>query len=456
MLDLSKLKLMDECYNGDSCMVKILDDAHEEFFSKIMQLILLETGTRQAREKWQLQQLNNLLDHVSQKSVFWRNRIPYNHLDSLDELRIFPILERKDVKEQVETEGPLVDLDPEFIVTHYTSGSSGIPIKFYYTKENDWINSYRVFARQFMANYDFSQNAIFLFASSEMSEPGFKTEYGVGIGSLGFIETGVRRIVSYANPDLLKFKEEIKKYPIGYLTVNPYMMETLNQVYTFEEMKADGLKAWIPIGGAATDLQRKQCKENDIRLISNYSSEEISLIGYECNHHPGHYHVAGSNVIVECIPEEGLTMHGNQMGRILVTKMHSYATPFIRYDIGDIGELLDKCPCGHDGPTIRHLHGRAKNLIKKKDGSVFSFLIQVKNHPFIANYKEFRFIQTDLETIRIQIGGVQSLTQEEIEQWAGVVYDQVGRDEFKIEIELLDQIDWGGSKKKIPFKSLVI
>ena len=115
-----------------------------------------------------------------------------------------------------------------------------------------------------------------------------------------------------------------------------------------------------------------------------------------------------------------------------------------------------ECPCGHKGPTIKNLYGRAKSLVRKKDGSIFPFLVQVKNHPFITNYKEYRFIQTDLNTIRIQIGGISSITEEEVEQWAGVVYDQVGKGQFEIEIELVDQIDWGGSKKKIPFKSLVI
>lgn len=455
-VDFSNFNILDDCFNKENVALRFLDTNHSDFFSKICEVILLETGSRSATETWQLCHLNHLLKHAANNSPFWRNRLPTVHLDSLDDLKKLPIQTRQDVKEQVSKDGCLLPPE-EGIVTHHTSGSSGIPIEFYYAKANEKLNQYRTFARYIMGDFDLSNNSTRLFASSYIDPPGYKISYAEVAAKKGFITTGPRRIISYSNPDLKKFREAIASEKIGHLIVNPYMMDTIRtQAYPIEDMVKDGLNTWTPIGGSPSEEAKKECRDLGVRIAGNYSSEEIGLIGYECKECPDHYHVSMSNVIVECIVEEDLQMGNSKLGRLLVTKMSSYATPFIRYDIGDIGELLNTCPCGHNGPTIRNLHGRTKNLVRKADGSIWPFLVQVKNHTFISKYKEYRFIQTDLNTIRIQIGGINSISKEEVEQWAGVVHDQVGKDAFNIEIELLDNIDWGRSKKKIPFKSLVI
>ena len=81
-------------------------------------------------------------------------------------------------------------------------------------------------------------------------------------------------------------------------------------------------------------------------MRSGYSSEEVSLIGSECEAFPSHYHIAHSNVIVEVDKTSGVAVGGKTLGRILLTHLHSYATPFIRYDVGDLGTLADTCECG--------------------------------------------------------------------------------------------------------------
>jgi phenylacetate-coenzyme A ligase PaaK-like adenylate-forming protein len=454
-IDFANFNIQDDCFNKENIGLRFLDKDHSEFFSKVCEVMLLETASRRATEIWQICQLNHLLKHAVEKSPFWRDRLSTTNLNSLEDLSKIPIQTREDVKTQVSQDGCLLPAE-EGIYTHHTSGSSGIPIKFHYARANEMLNHYRMFARYILGNFDLTDSTTRLFASSYIDPPGFLIDYGEGAGKHGFLTTGPRRVIAYSNPELREFRKAISSEKIGYLIVNPYMMDTLRtQIYPIEDMVKDGLTAWTPIGGSGSEEAKKECKEHGVRITGNYSSEEIGLIGYECNENPDHYHVSTSNVIVECIPEEDLKMGDSQLGRLLITKMSSHATPFIRYDIGDIGELLHKCPCGHDGPTIRNLHGRTKNLVRKADGSIWPFLVQIKNHTFISNYKEFRFIQTTYDTIRIQIGGINSISEEEVKLWSNVVYDQLGFD-FKIEIELLDNIDWHGSKKKIPFKSLVI
>ncbi len=51
-------------------------------------------------------------------------------------------------------------------------------------------------------------------------------------------------------------------------------------------------------------------------------------------------------------------------GRILITNLHNYAMPFIRYDIDDLGVGSDAaCPCGRGLPLLAAINGRTWDTI---------------------------------------------------------------------------------------------
>src|SRR5581483_2318307 len=109
--------------------------------------------------------------------------------------------------------------------------------------------------------------------------------------------------------------------------------------------------------------------------LSNYSAAELGPIAFECAKCPGHFHVAHSNVIVECDETTTAAFDEVTLGRLLVTHLHSYATPIIRYDIGDFGRLEPACRCGHDGPVISSIYGRGKHFLRRPDGKLLPFYV---------------------------------------------------------------------------------
>ena len=110
-----------------------------------------------------------------------------------------------------------------------------------------------------------------------------------------------------------------------------------------------------------------------IPVRANYSSEEVGMIGVECSK----------------FVERRTEIDGMTLGKILVTHLHSFATPFIRYDLGDLACLRGKCPSGHNGPAIYNLHGRASRIVKHRDGQLSPFRVQVKDLMPLANFTEF-------------------------------------------------------------------
>ena len=171
---------------------------------------------------------------------------------------------------------------------------------------------------------------------------------------------------------------------------------------------------WIAFMEPVDARLRETFAALDIPVRATYSSEEVGMIGTECESFPGNYHVATSNVIVEVGKDEHVKIGDKRLGRVLVTHLHSYATPFVRYDVGDVASLAERCSCGHDGPTLADFTAVQKTLLKHADDRVSTFYVANVRLRNITHFDEFRIRQTDLKTIVVELGGRQSLTPEEI------------------------------------------
>ena len=51
------------------------------------------------------------------------------------------------------------------------------------------------------------------------------------------------------------------------------------------------------------------------------------------------------------------------MGRVVVTHLHNYAMPLIRYEIGDYAIAGGNCDCGINLPVLERVVGRTRNLV---------------------------------------------------------------------------------------------
>jgi phenylacetate-coenzyme A ligase PaaK-like adenylate-forming protein len=174
------------------------------------------------------------------------------------------------------------------------------------------------------------------------------------------------------------------------------------------------------------------------------------LIGCECERHPGRYHVATSNVIVEVEAKDEILLGEARVGRALLTALHSYATPIIRYDVGDLATLEDRCPCGHDGPTLSNVVGRSKGLLKHPDGHLSPFFVWAHEMTAIAPFDEFRIRQTAPGKLVVEIGGRESLSAAETASFMGLIASRAS-DGFDVEVRAVAAIDWGESVKRLGF-----
>jgi phenylacetate-CoA ligase len=139
------------------------------------------------------------------------------------------------------------------------------------------------------------------------------------------------------------------------------------------------------------------------KLIGIYSTEEVGYVATECPVTP-HYHVCSEMTLVEIVDEHGRQVTAGEPGRVLVTGLYNYATPFIRYDIGDVAIADDKpCSCGRTLPVLSQVLGRTRNAFVFRDGKrAWPRVWNATAMRAFVPCREFQVVQVDYERIEFR------------------------------------------------------
>ena len=128
------------------------------------------------------------------------------------------------------------------------------------------------------------------------------------------------------------------------------------------------------------------------------------MIAAECEQHNG-LHVTADNLYVEVVANGRLCEPGER-GEILLTDLHNYGMPLIRYKVGDVGSWKgDSCACGRGLPLLNVVEGRTLDLLSTPEGGVVAgefFPCLLKDFAAIRRYQVIQE-QRDELTIRLAL-----------------------------------------------------
>jgi phenylacetate-coenzyme A ligase PaaK-like adenylate-forming protein len=429
-------------------------DAHR-LIGEIASIDLVENGDRPTRENWQKKQLSNLIKHAYARSSFWRQRIP-SGVSRQDILHKMPIVTRRDIVRQVNDEGALfVDKKIGKEESYETTGSTGTPLKVFVCPQNGYYNHLRNLAQFLLDDLSFDENRVQIAPALRSEDLRISACAPNWAGPLSRIyRNGSTKRIGF-NRDLDGLVDELSKDSVGYLVCHSRVLELLLDHGGPDLFKKLGIKVWIHLGDYRSREAVEQLKSIGIPSLSNYSSAETGPIAFECRMNQGYYHVAHTNVMVEYDDKLTTTFDGVTVGRLLITHLHSYATPLIRYDIGDFGKLHHQCRCGHDGPAISHIYGKGKHFLRHPDGTSVPFYLSPRALRQAVDFKECRFRQETVDTITVQIGGRETLTPDEEAKLTAIV---IGATDpaFQVIIKPVKEIDWSDNPKQLLFASSVV
>ena len=126
------------------------------------------------------------------------------------------------------------------------------------------------------------------------------------------------------------------------------------------------LKAAIVTSETLHDFQREAIEAAlGCPAVNEFGCTETGIIAFQCPQ--GGMHVPVEAVYVEIEPDN---LTGSpDLGRVILTDLHNYAMPIIRYDVGDLAAFSKgSCPCGRALPLLKDIVGRTSDIIVTPDG----------------------------------------------------------------------------------------
>ena len=116
-----------------------------------------------------------------------------------------------------------------------------------------------------------------------------------------------------------------------------------------------GLRHLRTVGETVSEeLRAHVLATTGLAIEDNYSSQEAGVIALQCPA-SGLYHAMAESLVVEVLDEDGDPCAEGEVGRVVITDLHNFASPLIRYDIGDYAEVGGRCSCGRALPTLKRI-----------------------------------------------------------------------------------------------------
>lgn len=156
------------------------------------------------------------------------------------------------------------------------------------------------------------------------------------------------------------------------------------------------------IGPLTEEVKEKIETNMNCRVYNQYGSREVGAISCQCKKQRSMHTFPWWNYI-EVLDRHGRAVE-NQEARVIVTTLHNYSMPLIRYEIGDVAVAGGYgCDCGRNTMLLKKVIGRTLGYFKKADGSLAHshFLVQAL---FFRDWiKRFQIIQDEIDHVLIKV-----------------------------------------------------
>lgn len=225
----------------------------------------------------------------------------------------------------------------------------------------------------------------------------------------------------------------------AYLISLPSNLRALAEEYAGSSRRLDSLQCVRCFGETLTDDTRLLLEETfSAVVIDTYSSQETGYIGLQCPQYK-HYHIQSEGVKVEILDEEDNPCRPGQIGRVVISVLHNFASPLIRYEIMDYAEMGENCPCGRGLPVLKRILGRQRNMLSLPDGTRHWPSFPAERWGDIAPIRQIQMIQKSVSRILIRLVSTEEISAVQKEKLIDVFQATLGYP-FEFDFEPVPEI----------------
>lgn len=393
---------------------------------------------------YQYRRIARMIGHARANSPWWADHLramPETGDASFSDL---PLMSRVAFREAAAAGAVPPPLSHGPVRSGTTSGSSGIPMAFHVSGLFARLNRHHHNCDLFRQGFDVDR----AFAAIEPSR-----RSGTASGPLRSTTPSFHREAKkHSVEDHARWLSVV--HP-AYLTTLPTLLDGIVQAYEEGVAKPPRIDRVITYAETLSpDVRRRTWEVLGARVVDRYSTEETGPVAFQCPAHDDLHHVVVTNVLVEILREDGEPAPEGEIGRVFVTSMNNWASPAVRYELGDLAAWRRSCRCGFQGMTLEKMLGRKRFLIRLPNGERTYVGLPAKAWMKVAPISEKRIVQTEPGVIRAEVVLNRPLTDDE----AVGLRDMLAREihpAIRYEIEQVDWIDWGPSYKRQDVVSLI-
>jgi len=398
--------------------------------------------------KIQTNRMRSIIKHAYDNVPFYRRLfrragIAPEEISSVNDLRRLPIVTKEMIRDAPSSDILPAGLNPADLEVYQTSGSTGIPLKIFYTV----ADSMKLGA---IGLRTFTENGMRLFHKRA------RIVHESIFHKRSFLEQfGVLRMYDYSA--LLEPREIVARLT----QLRPHVLEGYSSSITqiAETTRQMGVKSINPelIVTYAEVLDEKSRKLIGsifgVEPIDQYGAHEARTIAWECPEHAG-YHINIDALAIEFL-NDGEQVGAGEKGKVVITNFFSHAMPFIRYDLGDLATPIDDdCSCGCHLPLMRSVEGKITDFVVLRSGRLISPHMIKKALGLRQGIKMFKVTQPSYDTLIVSVVQDQTFS-ERIEKEIRVDLRYILGGEIDLKIEYPEKIDVPLTGKYRVIESLV-
>jgi phenylacetate-CoA ligase len=314
-------------------------------------------------------------------------------------------------------------------ITDVTSGSTGIPLQVHFTQRDYLIRSLS-FIRTFMElGYKLTHRQALVCDTRFVND---KTYWFQRLGIFRKQYIPVQLALDRQIQILMDYRPDfIHGYPQSLAIIAEELLKR----------GIDNVSPAMVCTGAELVSNKTREKINaafGVEMADSYATIESGMIAWQCKSLKG-YHINIDNLVLEFL-HNGKPVRPGEPGRVVVTNLHSYAMPIIRYELGDICTPSDSlCSCGIQFPLMSVVEGRVDDMVKTPSGRVISPNSITNVMETVDGIGQFRVIQEKKDLMVIEIVAGAKFSQDTPLKAQNLVGELVG-DDMRIEVRMVSEI----------------
>lgn len=445
----SSKSFLDWPHQAPSAAVHTLADAHF--------VLGLELGPPAWWQQWQRDRLGQLLQWLQAQAWWqtWQSARPASSASELSSHTILselPVMRREDFRTLVASHAAAVPPEHGVLHTHQSSGSAGVPVSFSRSELANRINTSHYWA-------DHQRQGRDLHASMAVitGTPGEHSGSHLEITGDPWLHPAMQLGRNAPQFTMLEHAHWLCKTAPAYWATTPATLSAVISLIKLKGLIAPRITQVLTSSHAVEPALRERTRRvlGGASIRDRYSCEEVGPIAFQCPESDDYYHVAVANVMVEITDDQGSPVAEGKSGNVLITGLHQWASPAIRYDLGDIATGHNQCPgCGATVPALSKLLGRKYFLVNEGSGSVRHVRLLAEHWLACGPVREHRVVQTGAQSFRVEVVMDHVMTSSQGLAMQAMLKRVVGP-EFTFGLMQLEAILWPAGTKRQEFVGLL-